>query len=156
MATNASNDLTIPFHKHCQQTVCSAYGWGGQGATWEIISNLQLGHLPEEWKDFFMENENNITQDLASILKLIDTIAGRIGETIDSIKFTISFKDTKGNLIGEAGTDNQEITIGRDIDLTIGGQTISFNTMTSQSTDKLSISLPTKNLQLKIGNSTIG
>ena len=103
-----------------------------------------------------MENENNITQDLASILKLIDTIAGRIGETIDSIKFTISFKDTKGNLIGEAGTDNQEITIGRDIDLTIGGQTISFNTMTSQSTDKLSISLPTKNLQLKIGNSTIG
>ena len=30
------------FHRHCQKTVCSAYGYEGAGATWSILSpNIQ-------------------------------------------------------------------------------------------------------------------
>lgn len=25
------------FHKHCQKTVCSAYGYNGNGETWNIL-----------------------------------------------------------------------------------------------------------------------
>ena len=33
---NGSEEVVL-FHKHCQKTVCSAYGYDGRGATWDIL-----------------------------------------------------------------------------------------------------------------------
>ncbi len=32
-----SEEEVVPFHKHCQKTVCSAYGYNGRGATWDTL-----------------------------------------------------------------------------------------------------------------------
>jgi hypothetical protein len=39
VATREGEGEQIPFHKHCQKTVCSAHGYNGQGATWYILNN---------------------------------------------------------------------------------------------------------------------
>ena len=72
----ASNTVSdeIPFHRHCQKTVCSAYGYDGQGMTRNILipvpedgdlQNLQKFILPTEspstWQGYFKRNEDNIT-----------------------------------------------------------------------------------------------
>lgn len=36
---------TIPFHKHCQATVCSAHGYNGAGKTWNILYTGNTGDL---------------------------------------------------------------------------------------------------------------
>lgn len=65
-ATNGSSTVDeIPFHKHCQKTVCSAYQ-GGDGYTWNIIDTLTLDNLSfidvdGGWKSFFTRNDDNIT-----------------------------------------------------------------------------------------------
>lgn len=92
--------MSIDYHRHCQATVLSANGTGnGNGATWSIIKNLDLPNLDENWLDYFSGNKKNITQDLAGILHLIDDVSGNI-----------AYK-------------------GRDIRLSIGDQTLSFNTL---------------------------
>jgi len=159
MATS-SNSTTIPFHKHCQQTVCSAYGYGGQGATWEVISTLNLSHLDSDWKDLFTRNENNITEDLASILTLIDNVADQVS-SMGAIKgFTISFQDANGvdiaNQEFSASSRNYSVQLGRQVDLTINGETFSFNTMHSDEHDKLIGTLPEKKIDVKVGGSSVG
>ena len=82
------------FHRHCQKTVCSAYGDNGNGATWLTLSpnpetnwgddltNLQqvtANGSYVHWQQYFTRNTNNITQDLRSILELIDAVAAGIG-----------------------------------------------------------------------------
>lgn len=82
---------TIDFHKHCQRTVCSAFGYNGAGATWDEINNLQssdVPYFPSDWKDYFTRNTQNITQDLAAILKLINKTAAKIGGAA-----TVNFQD---------------------------------------------------------------
>ena len=53
------------FHRHCQKTVCSAYGnANGEGATWYWINDLTLPKLTNicsSWKDLFKRNDDNIT-----------------------------------------------------------------------------------------------
>ena len=83
-------EVEIPFHRHCQKTVCSAWQ-GGQGLT-----RYTLLHQPEEtdltslkafipstdeitpWQGYFKGNTDNITEDLRSILELIDKIASQV------------------------------------------------------------------------------
>lgn len=36
---------TIPFHKHCQATVCSAHGYNSSGKTWNILYPGYSGNL---------------------------------------------------------------------------------------------------------------
>lgn len=135
MATS-SNSTTIPFHKHCQQTVCSAYGYGGQGATWGKIDGLQLDHLPEGWKNSFLLNQNNITEDLAAILTLIDQVASSIDTDDDVGSWTLKFTTNNGDEICskrvDSETSGQTVEIGgfgRNVTLNIGGGLIKFNTM---------------------------
>lgn len=60
---------TIPYHRHCQKTVCSAYGYQGAGKTWTTLyhgnagdlSNIQKFITQGNWGDYFTRNENNIT-----------------------------------------------------------------------------------------------
>ena len=86
------------FHKHCQKTVCSAWGYDGTGRTWNVLtraglSNLDniLGGTTDKWQERFKSNSNNITEDLRSILELIDKTAEKvIGH------FTLSFNDGAG------------------------------------------------------------
>ena len=35
----------LPFHRHCQKTICSAHGLSGDGATWGVIDTLNLNNL---------------------------------------------------------------------------------------------------------------
>lgn len=132
----------IPFHRHCQKTVCSAYGYNGNGATWETLSppeavndlaNLNLGlQTGETWISKFQLNRDNITQDLRTILELIDATAGYIAKD-----WNLTFKNNNNVLI-TSGTmspwrdTNLNYTFsgfGRDISLSIDGQPLSFNTM---------------------------
>ena len=65
--------MSVENHRHCQATVLSANGTGNQnGATWNLIGNLTLPKLRSDWKNFFTRNKLNITQDLKSILELLD------------------------------------------------------------------------------------
>ena len=77
--SDENNNDDLLFHRHCQATVLSAYGIGGQGATWDIINELPLPNLQSilpTWKKYFTDNYNNITEDLAAILELIDYVVG--------------------------------------------------------------------------------
>ena len=88
--------VDVPFHRHCQKTVCSAYSYNGTGKTWDVIYSQRsnLPNLPTNWISYFTRNDENITQDLEAILELINAIAGRHAQ------FTIQFKDSTGRNIG--------------------------------------------------------
>lgn len=45
-STSDTASETIPFHRHCQKTVCSAYGYDGQGMTRDILIPSIQGDLP--------------------------------------------------------------------------------------------------------------
>ena len=91
----------IPFHKHCQKTILAASGIpSGNGATWSTISDLseKLNYFPENWLEKYFMSNHNITEDLASVLELINGAYGKIGE-ISPIK-QVSFHDVDNNIIG--------------------------------------------------------
>lgn len=97
---------TIPFHRHCQATVLSAYGPEGKGATWGTILGLTLDNLPSDWKTFFTRNKTDITQDLASILELINQTTGK--------EKTITFKfgsSVSGGSVTVLGSDKNPANI---------------------------------------------
>ena len=86
--TRDGESSTIPFHRHCQKTVLSAYGPNGNGATWNILDSQEFDNLPADWKTRFMHTSDiNITSDLKAILSLIDEVAKARLHT----KFTIDF-----------------------------------------------------------------
>ena len=91
----------IPVHRHCQKTVLSASGIpSGNGATWYNISDLseKLNYFPENWLEKYFMSNHNITEDLASVLELINGVYGKISE-ISPIK-QVSFYDVDNNIIG--------------------------------------------------------
>ena len=69
----AAADSPIPFHKHCQKTVCSAYGSDGNGMTWNTLCPGTTGDLANlqnivgkyssstNWTSYFSRNTNNMT-----------------------------------------------------------------------------------------------
>ena len=79
-----SNDIDP--HRHCQATVLSAYGPDGGGMSWNEITKVMedgyANNLPENWMSFFTSNRDNITQDLAGILKLINHGTGYLKQLI--------------------------------------------------------------------------
>ena len=56
---------SVKFHRHCQKTVCSAYGYDGSGKTWDILRDAYdsetLPNLKDNWIDEFTVNTQNIT-----------------------------------------------------------------------------------------------
>lgn len=96
--------MSVDNHRHCQATVLGATGSGqGNGSTWHTISDLiapNLDAIQSNWKSSFLANKN-ITDDLADILALINTVAGRIqppteiyeGDLISIVGTTISVKN---------------------------------------------------------------
>ena len=102
-AATSDGSETIPFHKHCQKTVCSAYGYQGQGKTWNVLYDQRnnLVNLGSDWISFFNghgEDNENITYDLLAILKLINRLATTVGK-----KWTLTFK------AGNAGNNSDNI-----------------------------------------------
>lgn len=106
----------IENHRHCQATVLSAYGPTGDGKTKDEIDDLVLGNLRQDWKDNFSENRNNITEDLAGILKVINANFGDV---------------LKRLALGEQSID--KLNLGKPIVLTLttsdGDKTLKFNTI---------------------------
>ena len=75
--------MSVENHRHCQATVLGATGDPhGRGITWNEISNLNVPNISElnrHWLSFFNSNDN-MTQDLAGILKLIDKLTEKVFE----------------------------------------------------------------------------
>ena len=160
-SSNETSD-EIAFHRHCQKTVCSAYGYNGAGKTWDVIYSQRsnLTNLPTNWIRYFTRNDENITQDLESILELINDVAATIAKdwhlnfyadgdaTHAGTKLIWSehlqpWKDTT-NIYSLKG-------FSRDITLAIDGNdatTFKFNTMREMSGEKLSINLPKSSLKV--------
>lgn len=144
---------TIPFHRHCQKTVLAARGTdGSEGATWSTISDLQLTCdtlrlIKGDWIGLFTDG-NNITDDLAAILKLINMLARRLNTS-----FQLKIQTQDGATI-DSNTiqlfnlaDTYTFTIGREISLDLDGQTIKFNTAKTLSSDEtLTVKFPRSNV----------
>ena len=159
----------VPFHRHCQKTVCSAHGYNRQGATWETLSpgtqndlpNLNLGlQSGETWISKFEQNGNNITEDLRTILELIDATAALIAKS-----WYLTFKDNHNNQIAKkeihpwTNSSNEYVfaNFGRDITLTIDDdKTFKFNTIRQMSGENLSISLPKSDLTVNFNGVEAG
>ena len=128
--------MSVDFHRHCQATVLSANGTSAQnGLSWTYISRLKdsLDNLPENWIEKFKGNIENITQDLASILKIMNS-------TVDNY-LPLSGGTLTGDLIlpGTTGENNRAATKGY-VDSMLGqnsGGTITGISMngTSKGTD---------------------
>ena len=140
--SDENNNEDLLFHRHCQATVLSAYGPTGHGATWSTINNLSLTNLDGNWKTDFTRNTDNITEDLASILKLINNVAGKTATPT----YTLEFKNNKNSLITSGSlSPNGTATFGgfgRDITLKVNGQPLSFNTMFPNQSESTSITIP--------------
>ena len=159
---------TIPFHKHCQKTVCSAYGYQGQGKTWNVLYDQRnnLVNLGSDWINFFNghgEDNENITYDLLAILKLINRLATTVGK-----KWTLTFK------AGNAGNNSDNIcsklidpwentnleykfpNFSRNIVLTVDGKELKFNTMKDLGNENLSITLEKHNLNITFNGVDVG
>ena len=101
--------MSVDFHRHCQATVLSANGTSAQnGLSWTYISRLKdsLDNLPENWIEEFKGNIENITQDLASILKIMNS-------TVDNY-LPLSGGTMIGDIIlpGPVGENNRAATKG--------------------------------------------
>lgn len=135
-ASEVSDEPPVDFHRHCQKTVCSAYGYGGSGATWDILagssnpeSDMGLPNIQEALSgsetviSYFNNNQhNNITYDLRAILELIEKVAA----TTTSPTYTLTFNSSNGQTIvaGTLSPDNRNVAFngfGRDITLTVDG-----------------------------------
>lgn len=167
-AGNGGSSTPVPdFHRHCQKTVCSAYGYNGQGKTWETLykGSDDLPHLNlglqegERWYNKFQANDENITQDLRSILELINATAGSIATS-----WTLIFNDNNGNQITTkditpwASTTKQfEIGgFGRDIQLTIDDRSFVFNTMKNTGREIGTINLEKFDLNVTFNDQSVG
>ena len=105
--TTRAGEDPVKFHRHCQKTVCSAHGYDGSGATWDILAgssnpnqNMGLPNIQQALSggetviSYFNNNQhNNITYDLRSILELIDKVASHT----TSPTYTLVFKDNNGS-----------------------------------------------------------
>lgn len=161
---SSSVSVEIPVHRHCQKTVLAASGIpSGNGATWSTISDLseKFRYFPEKWLEKYFLSNQNITEDLASVLELINGVYGKISE-ISPIKQVI-FHDVDDNIIGTYLPDqNGQISpkLGRKINLSIEGEPISFSTLTGAGYDDsdeiTNITLPKHTLQVISGGSTVG
>jgi len=95
-------EVEIPFHRHCQKTVCSAWQ-GGSGLTrFTLIKQPENADLTSlqafipstdeitTWQGYFKGNTDNITEDFRSILELIDKIASQVAT---KATWQVTFKD---------------------------------------------------------------
>lgn len=71
--------MSVDYHRHCQATVLPANGTGsGNGLSWNELyaKKDSFPRLSANWISEFGSNTNNITQDLASVLKIINNSLG--------------------------------------------------------------------------------
>lgn len=137
--------MSVDNHRHCQATVLGATGSGrGNGSTWHTISDLpapNLDAIQSNWKNSFLANRN-ITDDLADILALIDTVAGRIqspteiyeGDLISMAGTTISVKndieDGYSGPIGLSGRGTERELVKQEFSATTTGDGNQIATIT--------------------------
>lgn len=108
-----------------------------------------------------MGNTECITQDLRSILELVDSLTDKVN---NGKSFSITFNDNNGNQIDRKSINLQSDVdrnylfsgFGRNLKLKIGEEYIKFNTMSSQYKDQdngdyedevLEIEVPGQNLR---------
>ena len=169
--------VAVQFHRHCQATVLSANGYKtGIGKTWHILagventdsipSNFGLPSLQElvtkkyagrSVQGYFVQNESNITEDLRSILELIDLVAAR------QFKLTINITDESGNLLRSVtvdadGSSSYDIPIGRWLDLKLNlfgdrdSYKFHFNTVNSSASPQTTmVTIPAHTLTFNYG-----
>lgn len=107
--------MSVENHRHCQATVLSASGTSkGGGATWNTISGLNTltNLMPTNWKNKFLNNTSNITQDFKSTLEIINDTAASLNSSITNLTNTINgYGGRIQNIEGSMGKlYNQNIT----------------------------------------------
>ena len=162
-----SRDVGVPFHRHCQKTVCSAYQ-GGNGLTWPTIDILTLDNLSfitEGWKSYFTGDSDNMTDDLASILKLIDKVAGNVAKNWN-LRF---YADGDATHAGTTQITSVNIKpwnntslnydfrgFSRDITLRIDDKTFKFNTMRNLGGETLAVDFDKNEITVKFNGTVAG
>lgn len=104
--------MSVDNHRHCQKTVCPAYYGFTVGEshasehTWKRMENLNLVNLypyNNNWKANFKDNAN-ITDDLADILAIMNSTAGKIGERIATTTSRVDDMDNRLTIVeGQTG-----------------------------------------------------
>ena len=158
----------IPFHKHCQRTILSALGHQGDTLAQNLFDDAEaeLLNLTVDWKDEFTGNDT-LTQDLLGVLKVVDKTLGQFtasGGTANVHPFTLSFYDCKNRQITSSTIDlSQDVSqykmknFGREVELSIDGARLSFNTMMEDASyDVLSINLPKNPLTFMVNGKNCG
>ena len=71
--------MNVDNHRHCQATVLGATGEPhGNGLTWNEINNGPFPNIDaiySDWRNILFSRNDNMTQDLAGILTLINQLA---------------------------------------------------------------------------------
>ena len=145
--------MSVENHRHCQATVLGATGDPYEaGATWSTITTLSdtLTNLPSNWVEKFKEN-NNITDDLAVILGLINGVAGDAkGNRAYELRFFTNHATqiSQGTIDPETppGEPIQFSGFGRDVTIQIGNEQVKFNTMWPMADEKLAVDIPEPHL----------
>ena len=81
----------VPNHRHCQSTICSAFGHDDNGITSQVISEFtgqESNNLPEGWIEYFRGNtqtRNNITYDIKALLQILNAAVGQINVQLGNI-----------------------------------------------------------------------
>ena len=140
--------MSVDYHRHCQATVLGATGDPYEhGKTWFTIRDLSLDQLDANWLSYF-KNNNNITEDLAGILQLIDNVAGKVN-ALGNVGYTLQFKNNQGIVLDQKELVKGGVTefvLGRDITLRVGDTSYKFNTMKKGNDEPniIDISIPTQ------------
>ena len=121
----------------------------------------------ETVRQYFTNNTDNITEDLRSILELINLISGKVAT---KTSWKLVFKDCGGKKIVDpdvtinpwsGGSQEYNFTnIGRYLTLNVDGHPLKFHTIhkfnSGYESEVLSIDLPKNDLTIKFNDYTIG
>lgn len=114
--------MSVDFHRHCQATVLSANGTDEEnGLSWTYINKLKdsLSNLPENWINLFKQNTICITQDFASILKILNQSISDINSQITTINNS-SVKKININNTDKKPDSNGKVSLGSYLSLSGG------------------------------------
>lgn len=148
----------VPYHKHCQRTICSMYGHTDDTRPLDQVAFPSLDELNASWKSEFRSNGDtkSISDDFVSMLRLMDEVAANQTPPIIQIFDWGSNASLTNTYKLSMSDEATPIYLGRMIDLDINGQTLSFHTLKPNENDVLKATIPSKTLTVTLNGSQMG
>lgn len=148
----------VPYHKHCQRTICSMYGHADSTRPLDQVAFPRLDELNASWKSEFMSNGDtkSISDDFVSMLRLMDEVAANQTPPIIQIfDWGSNASQTSTYKLSLSDTPTP-IYMGRTIRLKINGQPLSFHTLKPSETDVQEATIPSKTLTVTLNGNQMG